>query len=86
MADERFDTLGKIALTLCLLGLVCAIVVGVAALTQPRSWTSRDAKNTLLGIELLALFMGTLSRRSPYGLAAMVIGGVLALGAWIASH
>jgi hypothetical protein len=83
MLRRQADTIGIIALGLCLAGLVLGISVGVLAVMYPRAWTMRDAGNTLLAAELVAAFVGALARKSGYGASALVIGGVLALGAWV---
>jgi hypothetical protein len=83
MLRRQADTLGIIALGLCVAGLVLGIAVGVLAVLYPRTWTMRDAGNTLLAAELIAAFVGALARKSGYGASAMVIAGVLALGAFV---
>jgi hypothetical protein len=86
MRREQADIMGKLALGLCVAALALAIAVGILAAASPRSWTMRDAANTLMAGELMAAFIGALAaRRSGFGAAAMIIGGVLALGAWIAA-
>ncbi len=69
---------------LCLAGVVLAQVVGVMAIVEPLSWTMRDAGNTLLAGEMVAVGVGLLARRSGLGQAAIVIGGVLVVGALVA--
>jgi len=83
LAEERFDLLGRIALSLCLIGVLAAVVVRILALLEPRTWSTHDVGNTLLGTELLAVFIGLLAHRRPLGRASVVIGVVLALGAWV---
>jgi hypothetical protein len=83
MASERWDALGKVALALCLVGMVVGIGIGVLAVAYPRTWTMRDAGNTLIAAEVFAAFVGVLARKSAYGSSAIVIGGILALGAWV---
>ncbi len=76
--------MGVIALTLCLAGVVLAAVVGGLAIARPRTWTMHDAESTLEAAEVFAAAMGLIARRSGFGQAAVVIGGVLALGAAVA--
>lgn len=78
---QRDHLLGRIALGLSLAAVVVALVVGVLAATDPRTWTWRDCANTLAAGEACALGMGLLARRSGVGQAAAVIAGVLLLGA-----
>ena len=85
MANERMEVLGKIALGLCLAGVVLGLGVGVLAIVYPKTWSMPDAANTLIAAELCAGFMGALSRKSASGSSALIIGGVLALGAWVFS-
>jgi len=83
LAEERFDLLGRIALSLCLIGVLAAVVVRILALVEPRTWSTHDAGNTLIGTELVAVFIGLLAHRRPLGRASVVIGVVLAVGAWV---
>jgi hypothetical protein len=82
--QERGRAFGPVALVLCLAGVVLAVVVGVLALLEPRDWTMRDAGNTLLASEVVAAGVGLLAWRSGFGQAAVVIAGVLAVGALVA--
>lgn len=82
LPDRRYDTLGRVALAMCVLGVVVGIAVAIYAISHPRDLSLRDAAQTTLAIELLAGFMGGLARRSSYGKSALVIAIVLALGAW----
>jgi len=83
LAEERFDLLGRIALSLCLIGVLAALVVRILVLVEPRTWSTHDAGNTLLGTELVAVFIGLLAHRRSLGRASVVIGVVLAVGAWV---
>jgi hypothetical protein len=82
MRTEQHNALAKIALALCLVGVALAIVVGVLALTT-RTWTTLDANNVLMGTEAAAFFLGALAYRSGTGISAMIISGVLILGAFL---
>ncbi len=53
-------------------------------IARPRTWTMRDAESTLEAAEVFAAALGLLARGSRVGQAAVVIGGVLALGAAVA--
>ncbi len=83
MGNPRWDIIGKLALGLCLASVVLGVVVGILAATSPRTWTMMDARNSLIAGEVGAAFLGALARKSHYGSSAMIIGGVLALGAYL---
>ena len=79
MSNKEMKRYGKLALVLCLGGLILAVAIGVSARLMNYN-ADVPAYLIFLGFQVAAFVVGILSRREPLGKAAFLTSAILGLG------
>ena len=81
MTEQNETKLGKLALTLSLGGVVLGVGIGMLARLVGQK-ADMPAFLIFTAVQVAAIVLGLIVRRTPLGKAAAITGAVLAVGAW----
>ena len=82
MTDANQTSMDKVALALCLGGVVVAVAVAMIGSILDLHFT-KMAYVIFVAFQIAALVLGIVTRSRPLGKSAAITSGVLLIGSWV---